>query len=141
MNAFVRTLIGKGAAWICVAGLCTLMAAQRARPVAAAAANEQAPEAPRTAVAHVYPEKLTAADVLLDGKKGKRIEITGETTLIWVDLYPDARYQHDTEYVLISPRGTRVVRGGWWPHLNGKDILRGEKGAPVEFPITVSEKE
>jgi hypothetical protein len=36
-------------------------------------------------------------------------------------------YSHDTEPVLITTHDTRVVKGGWWPTLNGKDILRGEK--------------
>ena len=64
---------------------------------------------PHRAVVHVYPEKLTAKDTLVDGPSGKRIEIGGETTLIWVDLAPDARYAHDTEYVLITARGTQVT--------------------------------
>ena len=64
---------------------------------------------PRKAVIHVYAEKLTANDVLADGPSKKRIEITGETTLIWVDLQPGYRYAHDTEYVLITARGTQVV--------------------------------
>jgi hypothetical protein len=71
----------------------------------------------------VYPGKLTSKDRLFDGST--RIEITGETTLVWVDLMPDARFGHPTEYLLISAGGTRIVQGDWWPTLNGKDLFRG----------------
>ena len=63
----------------------------------------------------------------------------GEATLVWVDLAPDARYAHDTEYLLITPRGTSVSKGQWWPVLNGKPILRGEKPSEVRSPIELNE--
>jgi hypothetical protein len=113
---------------------CLALAAQRALP-----ADDVKPAA-RRANAHVHPEPLKPGDVLIDGPRGKRIEITSPTTLIWVDLAPDARFAHDTEYVLITPQGTRVVKGQWWPNLNGKDILRGEKDSRVASPIELTEK-
>jgi uncharacterized Zn-binding protein involved in type VI secretion len=82
----------------------------------------------------VYPEKLTAKDDLSFGGKGENIEINGETTLVWVDLAPGARYGHPTECVLISAAGTRVVKGDWWLVLNGKPLFRDGKGYKVEFP-------
>src|SRR4051794_38830881 len=100
---------------------------------------DQGTEVPRKAVVHAYPHKLTPRDKLTDGPNGRVIEITAETTLIWVDLHPDARYAHDTQYVLISPRGTRVVDGQWWPVLNGKPVLRGERPADVRFPVELAE--
>jgi hypothetical protein len=73
----------------------------------------------------IYPMKLSSQDQLLDGQT--KIEITNETTLVWVDLMPEARFGHPTEYLLISARGTRVVKGDWWPTLNGKDLFRDGK--------------
>lgn len=60
---------------------------------------------------HVYlhPTKLTAQDKLQD--LDTVIDIEGETSLIWVDLMPNARFSHPTEYILISAEGTRVMRG------------------------------
>ena len=95
--------------------------------------------APRRVVVHVYPEPIQPRDLLLDGPNGKRIDVGAPATLIWVDLMPDARYAHDTEYVLITGRGTRVVKGQWWPNLNGKDILRGQAAERVRVPIEVGE--
>ena len=143
MAAVMRPVGRKLACGAFVAGLCVLLAGQSVRSADEATKGSNVNEvkdAPRTAVVHVHPAKLTAKDVLTDGPTGKRIEITGETTLVWVDLHPDGRYAHDTEYVLIGPRGSRVIKGQWWPVLNGTDILRGEKPAAVPFPITVSEK-
>ena len=96
----------------------------------------------RNTKAHVFmhPEMLTSADKLSDGKSGKPIEIQGETTLLWIDLMPDARFAHDTEYVLISATGARVVKGSWWPVLNGKDLFRDGKTAQHETPITLIRK-
>src|SRR5689334_13737423 len=62
---------------------------------------DKAVEVPRKAVVHVYPHKLTPRDKLADGPSGRAIEITAETTLVWVDLAPEARYAHATQYVLI----------------------------------------
>src|SRR5438270_7335465 len=90
---------------------------------------------PRKSVVHIYPHKLTAQDKLVDGLSAKTIEITAETTLIWIDRAPGARYAHDTEYVLISPGETRVIKGQWWPTLNGKDILRGDTAEQFTGPV------
>lgn len=86
----------------------------------------------------VYPEKLTAKDALSFGEKGERIEIQGETTLVWVDLAPGARYGHPTECVLISAAGTRVVKGDWWLVLNGKPLFRDGKDYKVGFPTKLA---
>jgi hypothetical protein len=94
----------------------------------------------RGADVFIYPEKLTSKAKLTDGKEGKAIEIKSETTLIWVDLAPDAWFSHGTEYVLISAEGTRVIKGVWWPVLNGKDLFRDGKKTNVEFPIFLPRK-
>jgi hypothetical protein len=88
----------------------------------------------------VHPEKLTVKDKLTDGGKGTPIEIKSETTLIWVDLAPDARFAHPTEYVLISAEGTRVVKGTWWPVLNGKALFRDGKPYKADFPMNLTGK-
>ena len=90
-------------------------------------AREPRDEAPRKVKVFVHPEKLTANDKLTDGESGKAIEIKSETTFIWVDLMPDARFSHPTEYLLVSADGTRVVKGTWWPILNGKPLFRDGK--------------
>jgi hypothetical protein len=96
-------------------------------------------DVPHRAVVHVYGEKLIAGDKLTDGPDGRPIRIMGEATLVWVDLAPDARYAHDTEYLLITPRGTSISKGQWWPVLNGKPILRNEKPAEIRFPVELHE--
>lgn len=88
----------------------------------------------------VYPEKLTAKDKLSFGEKGERIEIKGDTTLVWVDLAPGARYGHPTECVLISAEGTKVVKGDWWLVLNGKSLFRDGKPYKAEMPLKLSGK-
>ena len=90
---------------------------------------------PTGAHVFVHPEKLTAKDVLSFGEKGERIEIKGETTLVYVDLAPDARFAHPTECVLISTEGTKVVKGTWWLALNGKPLFRDGKDYKVGFPV------
>jgi hypothetical protein len=96
---------------------------------------------PMRAEVFVYPHKLTVKDRLTDGSSGKPIEIQGETTLIWVDLMPDARFAHATEYVLISASGTRVVRGQWRPVLNGKELFtQSTKPYQVDFPVKLTRK-
>lgn len=122
----VRRLLVAATAAICLAAF--------GSPHATAADGKDAPA--KKANVFVYPEKLTAKDKLVDGPAGAATEIPikGETTLIWIDLNPDARFAHATEYVLISAEGTRVVKGGWWPVLNGKPLFRDEKAYQVEFP-------
>ena len=92
---------------------------------------------PRTNV-FVYPDKLTEKDKLVDGPGDNVIEIKADTTLIWVDLMPDFRFAHPTEYVLISPLGTQIVRGNWWPVLNGKHLFRDVKNYNVDFPLSLT---
>ena len=78
---------------------------------------------------YFYPQILNQKDHLQDGPdlNGKRIRIKGNTLLIWVDLHPGMRFVHETKYILISQEDIRVVKGQWWPVLNGKKILYGEK--------------
>jgi hypothetical protein len=117
-----------------VAGLCAAGLVSRQQ----AAAVQEGP--PKKAAVFIYPEKLTSKDKLTDGQSGKPFEIKSEKTLIWVDLAPDARFSHGTEYILISAEGTRVVHGSWWPSLNGKDLFRSGKAYMVEFPVHLSGK-
>ncbi len=83
---------------------------------------------------HVYPHTLTPKDKL--SVKGQAIDIKAETTLIWVDLQPGARYGHGTEFILISAAGTQVVKANWWGTINGKDFRPTEK-YKLEFPFQV----
>jgi hypothetical protein len=46
---------------------------------------------------YIHPPKLTAKDKLVDGLSDEPIEITSESTLIWVDLMPGYRFAHPTE--------------------------------------------
>src|SRR5262245_36017969 len=115
---------------ICVVGLAaTQLAAQ----------GDKIRIRPKTNV-FVYPEKLTEKDKLTDGAGAKEIEIKSESTLIWIDLTPDARFAHPTQYVLISTEGARVVKGQWWPVLNGKALFRDAKEYQAEFPIKLTAK-
>lgn len=124
---------------VAVCAVVLLLSGRLARSAADEGAPEKRLEVPHRAVVKVYGEKLTAADKLSDGDNGRPIRIPGEATLIWVDLQPGARFAHDTEYVLITPRGTSVSKGQWWPVLNGKAILREDKPAEVRFPIELNE--
>ena len=96
----------------------------------------------RAKKAHVFvhSKMLTEGDKLSDGANKTPIEIEGETTLIWVDLMPEARFAHPTEYILISGEGTRIVKGQWWPHLNGKNLFRDGKPPKLEIPNTLERK-
>jgi hypothetical protein len=98
---------------------------------------------PSKAKVYVYPKKLTAKDKLSfgPGKDQKEtIPIKGETTLIYVDLFPDARFAHETQCILVSTEGARVIKGSWWMILNGADLFRDGKDFKVEFPIDLSGK-
>ena len=99
----------------------------------------QGEEEARAANANVFiqMEKLTDKDKLSDGP-GRAIDLQSETTLIWVDLMPSARFAHPTEYVLISTKGTRVIKGSWWPVLNGKPLFRNAKEYKVSFPVKLT---
>lgn len=86
----------------------------------------------------VHPATLTAEDILTDGSRGRPIAIESATTLIWVDLMPGARFDHDTEYVLISAEGTRVIRGQRRPVLNGRGLFDGAtEPYRVDFPLAL----
>jgi hypothetical protein len=79
---------------------------------------------------YVYPHKLTATDKLSFGAGNDQkelIPIQGETTLIYVDLAPDARFAHPTQCILISAAGARVLDGQWWLVLNGQPLFRDGK--------------
>jgi hypothetical protein len=92
---------------------------------------------------YVYPQKLTARDKLSFGpgtEQKKAIPIKEETTLIYVDLLPNARFAHPTECILVSSEGARVIKGDWWLVLNGKALFRDGKEFKVDFPIVLSGK-
>jgi len=117
---------------VLLVGLACLLSTQ---PLAAQVQKDVFP--PRANL-YVYPDKLTDKDKLTDGTVSP-IEIKSETTLIWVDLVPDARFAHPTEYILISPEGSRIVKGSWWPVLNGKALFRDGKSYKADFPVSLCE--
>jgi hypothetical protein len=83
----------------------------------------------RTMASHInvysYPYELTPADKLMDGDTP--LPMTDNTLLVWVDFQPEAKFAHNTAYLLISPVGIQVQVGQWWPELNGKRILYGAR--------------
>jgi hypothetical protein len=94
---------------------------------------------------YFYPYELTPEDKLTDGPEATPFRITANTLLIWVDLEPEAKFAHPTSYVLISGAETRVEKGEWWPVLNGKRILYGQRNpvavlSPFELEGTLPEK-
>lgn len=87
---------------------------------------------------HIHPDVLTGDDALSDGDGKKSITITSPTTLVWIDRMPGARFEHPTEYVLISAKETRVIKGGWWPVLNGKRLFGDDAaGRSIKMPISL----
>ena len=89
----------------------------------------------------MYPHKLTANDKLSfgpDADQKKLIPIKGETTLIYVDLAPEARFAHATQCILVSSDGARVIPGDWWLILNGQDLFRDGRNVQVNFPVNLS---
>src|SRR5262245_27940605 len=123
-----------------VAALAVLGLMLRGAPPLAA---EQDKGPPSKAKVYVYPEKLTAKDKLSfgpDTEQKKTIPIKGETTLVYVDLDPEARFAHRTQCVLISTKGAQVIKGDWWLVLNGKPLFRDGKDFKVDFPINLSGK-
>lgn len=105
--------------------------------------NETIKGPPIKTKVYVYPKKLTPIDKLSfgPGKDQKEtIPIKGETTLIYVDLVPDARFAHGTQCILVSKEGARVINGDWWLILNGEDLFRDGKDFKVDFPIGLSGK-
>ena len=85
----VRFWMRRGGLWAVLAGIC--LSGQ------ALTAQEKKDGPPNRAHAFVHPGKVTGKDKLTDGTGGKTMEIKSETTLIWVDLMPDARFGHDTD--------------------------------------------
>lgn len=126
--------VGQKMLWVALMGLCVAAFAPGNTPPQAAKAF------PKEAMVYVHPVKLTSKDKLTDGGKGNAITITTETTLIWVDLSPNARFSHPTEYILISATGSRVVKGQWWPVLNGKRLFGGNKPYKVAVPVQLTGK-
>ena len=89
---------------------------------------------------HFYPHSLLPQDILQDGPHGRKLDISEDTFLIWVDLYPDMFFAHETVYILISNGEVRTEKGGWWPVINGKMILHNEEDkyaliSPFELPL------
>jgi hypothetical protein len=76
---------------------------------------------------HVYPHALTPRDKLTDGPHGESFKIHNNCQLIWIDFLPGAFFAHPTAYILISKEDIRVEEGNWWPELNGRMILYGQK--------------
>ena len=76
---------------------------------------------------HVYPHELTSRDKLSDGPQGESFKIYNNSQLIWIDFLPGAFFAHPTAYILISKDNIRVENGNWWPELNGRKILYGQK--------------
>jgi len=103
-------------------------------------AQQQKPEKTdsKQAQIFVYPDLLTSQDTLLvHGKSSKPIALKSNTRLVWVDRQPGFRFGHSTEFILISEDGTQVVKGSWWPILNGKDLFRDGKKHKVDFPLAL----
>lgn len=86
-----------------------------------------------------FPYELTSDDKLVDGPTpdAASLPIDRETMLLWVDLEPDSRFAHPTLYVLITGKGIQVVKGNWWPVLNGKSLFRGPNQATVMSPTVL----
>jgi len=88
-----------------------------------------------------YPFPLRKGDILKDGPSnsgGQSFEPESETLFTWVDLMPTAKFAHPTAYVFISASHTEVIKGMWWPILNGRRILLGENNfigiiSPIEL--------
>ena len=82
--------------------------------------------AAKTIDVYFFPHLLYSTDKLTDGS-GQTIDIKESTLLVWVDHQPDYRFVHKTTYILITSTGVRIIKGDWWPVLNGSRILLGNK--------------
>ena len=76
---------------------------------------------------HFLPEELTKKDKLTDGPKEKLLRLENNTFFIWIDLMPGAKFVHPTLYLFISKGQVWYEKGEWWPELNGKRILYGNR--------------
>jgi hypothetical protein len=86
---------------------------------------------------YAYPKLITPQDKLTDGGETP-IKIEKNTLLYWVDLKPGYRFAHPTAYILISADDkVKVVKGSWWPELNGNQILYGQDPTALKFPYPV----
>lgn len=88
---------------------------------------------------HFYPHIITPQDTLQVDPDGKKLDISEDTLLIWVDFFPDMFFAHKTTFILVSKKRIRIRRGNWWPVLNGKMILHNEHSkyalvSPFEIP-------
>jgi len=89
---------------------------------------------------HFFPHPLSPQDCLQDGPYGEELDISDDQFLVWVDLFPGMFFSHETAYILISQENVRIVKGDWWPVLNGKTILHNELDdyaliSPFELPL------
>ena len=88
---------------------------------------------------HVYPHELTSQDQLTDGPAEQLFKMDDNCLLIWIDFLPDAYFAHPTAYILVSKESIQAEHGNWWPILNGKRILYGEKNKTgIISPFRVS---
>jgi hypothetical protein len=92
---------------------------------------------------HVYPHELTSQDKLSDGPSEQLFRIDDNCLLVWVDFLPYAYFAHPTAYLLISKDSIRAEHGMWWPILNGKKILYGDRNkigiiSPFEISHTAN---
>jgi hypothetical protein len=69
---------------------------------------------------HLLPGEIRPEDELTDGAGGKPLPIQGNSIVLWLDLEPDAKYHHPTQYIIIGPQGVEVVNGVERPTLRGK---------------------
>lgn len=93
---------------------------------------------------HVLPGVVVPGDLLTDGPgqpghPGRRLPIKRESLVLWVDLYPGAKYEHDTRYVILDASGGRVVGGRWWPTFDGHRALGPTLASLARWDLDVEE--
>ena len=86
---------------------------------------------------YAFPHELIPEDKLVDGPEDSvPFEITGNTLLIWVDLHPDAKFMHPTEYILIAPEEINGQSGDRDRGQHDKRFLYGSRNkVGVIFPF------
>ncbi|MFH2001161.1 MAG: PKD domain-containing protein [Planctomycetota bacterium] len=86
---------------------------------------------------YAHPELITPLDKLTDAGF-QQINITENSLLYWVDLYPDKDFPHPTAYILVSADDkVTVVDGKWWPVLNNEQILYNQDETHLDFPYLI----
>lgn len=83
-----------------------------------------------------YPFTLKKGDVLTDGSSDsqlRKFEFETDTEFIWIDLKPRTKFAHPTAYIFLSDKSQEMIKGSWWPVLNGKQILYGSNSGPQEM--------